>query len=233
MLRGFSVAFVATFAAPAMASVIYFDFGADNQTTPGNYNNMSHNATYPNPPAPIANAIDDTGAATGVSLNCTDIFWPGSNFNGTTTPSGNAAQFASTATQDNFFGSTVAFGGFTEPTGGFTLAGLNPSFTYMFTFFASRMGVTDNREAAYAVSGAGSETVFLNASNNVSQVAITGGLTPNLDGTMTISVGPGPNNNNGSRFYYLGAMRIDVVPEPASMVLLALGAVAVASRRRA
>ncbi|MCA9244309.1 MAG: PEP-CTERM sorting domain-containing protein [Phycisphaerales bacterium] len=219
-------------ATPAFAGSLFFDFGDPGQNTGSNYNNMNHNGTYPNPPAPIANAIDSTGAATGISLAVNDIFWPGTNFNGTQAPIGDAAQFDVQATRDNFFGSTVAFGGFTEPTGGFTLAGLNPGNTYTFTFFASRTGVSDVREAYYAVSGQSSETVLLNASNNVSEVAVTMALQPLPDGTMTIQVGPGPNNTNASGFYYIGSMRIDEVPEPASALLIALGAVAAFARRR-
>lgn len=232
MFRSFLLAVTVAFATPALAETLFFDFGDPAQTTAGNYNNMTHNAAYPSPPTAIANAIDSTGAATGISLACTDIFWPGTNFNGPTVPVGDAAQFEGQATRDNFFGSTVAFGGFTEPTGGFTLGGLNPSLTYTFTFFASRTGVSDNREAAYTVVGLASETVYLNAANNVSEVAVTSSLQPDLSGMMTINVGPGPNNTNSSQFYYLGSLRIDVVPEPASALLISLGALAAGIGRR-
>lgn len=225
-----ALASVAAFAAPALANSLYFDFGDPGQTTPGNYNNMWHNGDYPDPPSPILDAVDDTGLGTGISLTCTDIFWPGTNYSGTTTPAGDALQFEADATRDNFFGSAVDFGGFTEPTGGFTLEGLDPGLAYQFTFFASRMGVSDNREAYYTVSGGGSDTVYLDSANNTSEVAMTGMIFPDANGAMTIEVGPGPNNTNGSKFYYIGSMRIDVVPEPAAAWLLISGLLLV--RRR-
>ena len=186
------------------SQTLYFDFGDIGQQTSGNYNNVTHLQE------PVANAIDNTGIGTGITLTVTDAFWPGSNTSGTTSPTGDAALFNAQATRDNLFGSTVDFGGFTEPTGGFTLGGLSttPGVTYSFTFFAARLGVGDNRETAYAVAGATSATAYLDASNNQSAVTAVSDIAADANGEITVTVSPGPNNNNSSGFYYLGAMQI-------------------------
>lgn len=208
-------------AATASATSLFVDFGETTQPTGGNYNNISQAQL------PIFNALDSLGNGTGIAIEVTDQFWPGSNQNGTTTPSGDAAMFDPQATRDNLFGNTVVFGGFTEPTAQLTLSNLDTSgaFSYTFTFFGSRTGVTDNRETAYAVAGSNNATAYLNTAGNTSNVAIAADILANAGGQVTIDIGPGPNNTNGSGFYYIGAMRIDVVPvpEPATALLLTLG----------
>ncbi len=183
---------------------LYFDFGDPAQVTPGNYNNVTYQQQ------PIANAIDHAGNPTEITLTVTDAFWPGSNQNGTTSPSGDAAMFDAQATRDNLFGNTAPFGGFTEPTAGFKLAGLNaaPGVSYAFTFFGSRMGVSDIRETAYSVAGANSGVAYLNTSNNQTTVVTVAGIQADASGEILVSLAPGPNNNNASRFYYLGAMKV-------------------------
>ena len=187
-----------------LGQTLLFDFGGAGEQTAGNYNNVT------DAQSPVANAIDSSGRPTGISLTVTDAFWPGFNPNGTTEPLDAAAMFDVQATRDSLFGNTVAFGGSTEPTAGFVLAGLStrPGVTYTFTFFASRMGVSDNRETACQVAGANSGTAYLNASENRSAVAVVSGIAPAPDGTITVTLGPGPNNNNPNGFYYLGAMKV-------------------------
>lgn len=206
-------------------AILYYDFGDPaQQTNVTGYNNIVSNASGG---SSIANSVDSTGASTGVALTLTDPFWPGSNQNGTTSPAGNAAAiFHPQATRDNLFGSVAAFGGFTEPTGAYTISGLDPSgnTTYKFTFFGSRTGVTDNRETAYMLDGSTFATAYLNCSNNISEVAVADGLIPDAGGNIVLTVGPGPNNTNGSKFYYIGAMQIvsTTIPEPTSLATLAL-----------
>lgn len=223
--------FVAWNASTASAATIYYDFGDSSQLTAGNYNNIIVNTNGP-AVLSIADSIDSTGALTGVGLSASG-FYPGSNTSGTTTPSGAAAIFDPQATRDNAFGHTGAFGGNPDASlATVSLAGLNPALTYDFTFFGSRAGVTDNRETAYALAGANSSTVYLNTSANTSNVAVAAGIIPTASGTISIQVSAGPNNSNSSKFYYLGAMQILYVPEPATLGLLSVALVAAAGLRR-
>lgn len=88
--------------------------------------------------------------------------------------------------------------------------GLEPNRKYDFEIYASRMGVGDNREAYYKFTGqaASETTVYLDASNNENNTAKLTGFVPDEDGEIAIEIGPGPNNDNGTGFYYIGAMTI-------------------------
>ncbi len=236
LLTVFCVAF---FAQAGSAETILFDFGYfASKSATSNYNDvLIDDASAVAQPQPIvlSNIIDSTGASTGVGLSASG-FYPGGNPNGTTTPTGiAAANFVSTATQDNFFTHVGAFGGqTTNPLGVVTLTGLDNSTAYDFTFFASRMGVNDIRETKYTVTGSTSAFSLLNASNNTSNVASVLGIYPNA-GSITVNVEAGPNNNNGAtKFSYIGAMRLDyeAVPEPTSLALVSLASVALFFRRR-
>lgn len=231
MKRFFLTAIFAVLSASsASAATLYFDFGSSASPTPGNYNNVDHTQ------APILNAIDSTGAATGIGLAAGGFNEIGPNTSGTTTPSGAAAAFQPEATRDSLFGHSDNFNaGSPRPLGVLSLTGLDGSgaTSYSFTFFASRTGVTDNRETAYAVTGANSNTAYLNASSNVSNVAIAAGIVPTATGTISINVNAGPNNSNGSKFFYLGAMSIEsrAIPEPAGAALVMLAIAGFAAAR--
>jgi hypothetical protein len=213
----------------AQANTLLFDFGEITTPTGGNYNNVTQNQL------PIFNALDTTGAGTGIGLT-TSGFNPGSNTNGTQTPGGTAgATFDAAATRDNLFGHTVNFNQPAPlPLATLSLSGLDGSglTTYDFVFFGSRLGVTDNRETQYVVTGANNATGYLDTSGNTDNVAVVSGIIPNALGQVSIAVSPGPNNNNSSGFYYLGAMQIIAVPEPAGLALMGLGGLFVAARRR-
>jgi hypothetical protein len=68
------------------------------------------------------------------------------------------------------------------------------------------------------VLGVGS--ALLNTSNNTSNVAVVSGAQPSGAGVLNVEVTAGPGNTNGSKFYYLGAIELSYVPEPASILLL-------------
>lgn len=210
-------------ALPAMATSVFYDFG--DVAAAGNYNIITQVQ------APIANSIDGSGAPTGIGFEVDDLFYPNYNPNGTQAPTGDAAVFDAGATRDSLFGCTGSWYGESAPTGGFLMTGLNPALTYDFTFFASRTGVTDNREAQYDVVGLNSATTYLDSANNESNVAVISGIMPTASGEIGIDVSKGPNNTNGTGFFYIGAIKMDYVPEPASLALLLLGGVAVLRRR--
>lgn len=135
----------------------------------------------------------------------------GANLNGTTT----SPTYPSTATRDSLFGNTEAFSGMADVFPAFKLSGLDSGFRYAFTFFGSRTGVSDNRETRYTVTGATETSVDLDAANNEETIAIIESLRPNSTGEFLIALNPGPNNNNGNHFTYLGVLQLDWnTPQP-------------------
>lgn len=216
-------------AAAASAAPILFDFGDSAQVTAGNYNNV-----IVNPPGTLSipNAIDSDGNGTGVGVSVAGFF-NGSNTNGTTAPTGAAAIFNPQATRDNGFGHAATFGtNPLTPVGTVSFTGLNPALAYDFVFFGSRTSVTDNRETKYTVTGGSVGSALLDTANNTSNVAQVFGIVPSPSGEVTLTIEPGPNNNNASRFWYIGAMQVTAVPEPVGATAVALGAAGLLRRRR-
>ena len=95
-----------------------------------------------------------------------------------------------------------------KPKGVITFHHLNKSLAYDFTFFASRMGATDNRETSFQLIGADTLTAVLNASGNANNTVTIDSIRPDKDGIITLTVSAGPNNNNPYKFYYINALRI-------------------------
>ena len=87
---------------------------------------------------------------------------------------------------------------------------LNKALAYDFTFFASRSGATDNRETQFTLAGADTLTTLTNAADNPASIVTIPGMCPNEDGTITLTVTAGLDNDNPYRFYYLNALRISV-----------------------
>lgn len=228
---------VACVAAPVGAQTMLFDFGnTGQQTLIGGWNNVIY--ANPDPPPPIDPVVDNNGnVVAGVTLEVVDQFFingPPSQL-GTESPSGDAAAYPVSATDDYFFGHSGDFAGATDnPTGGFKLTGLNQSIVYDFTFFSSRTGVGDLRETAFAVTGANSGSGLLEPANNDSNVLSIDGIAPDGNGEIYVEVSAGPGNTNGNAFYYINLMEVNaVVPEPATIGLFATGLLlAVAARRR-
>ncbi|HNQ73612.1 MAG TPA: hypothetical protein PKN95_08420 [Verrucomicrobiota bacterium] len=128
----------------------------------------------------------------------------GVNENGTL----NSTLFPAAATRDSLFGNTEAFGSGANFFPQFKLTGLNPSRQYSLSFYASRMGVGDNRETGYTVEGSNTGFAALNAANNVNNLTTVTGISPTAAGEITVSIAPTPNNNNANHFTYLGVMRL-------------------------
>ena len=89
------------------------------------------------------------------------------------------------------------------------MTGLDPATAYDLLFYASRMGVGDIRETRYTVTGASETIVDFNVSNNEFEVATAADVLPDSNGEITVALTPGPNNDNGNHFTYLGVMQID------------------------
>ncbi len=229
-----SVLVCAGSASSAPALVLNVDFGSNNYWSAYyGWNNILANASGG---SSLNRLVEESGPLTTISLTMTDPFNPLPSEDGTTAPTGAVTTtFPPNSTRDSLFGSVAAFGGIAEPTAGYTLGGLDPSGAtrYTFSFFASVMGETDNRETAYTLLGGNSLTALLNPSNNTGEMATITGMIPDSSGNIVLAVGPGANNNSPSGFYHLGAMKIvSVVPEPTGLSTLVLTSAMLRHRRR-
>jgi hypothetical protein len=202
--------------------ITLIDFGLAGQTTAGNWNNVTDSSTLNT----TTFLIDNTGVSTGELLTLTDSFDDNINGFGTQNPDASLS-FPTTATRDNFFGESLEYTDSTpslEPTGGFTLSGLDVDELYSFKIFASRMNtLNDNRETLYTVTGNTTpQTATLDASNNTSNVAAIFNVKPNASGEITIQAEKGPNNDASQdgieyNFYYLGLIEMSKTETPLSM----------------
>lgn len=191
----------------------YIDFGITTNETAGNWNNVSVPNAADASGITLA-LIDSDGASTGVTLTVDDAF-DTVNTAGNATPDP-SLPFPSSAAADSFFGETSTFGGTLEPTGGFTLSGLDPTKYYAFSIFASRNGVSDNRETQFTVVGSTTQVVAMNPSNNTTDTADVLNIQSNASGEISLTAEPGPNNTNGTGFYYLGAIEMVTSDTPLS-----------------
>lgn len=204
-----------TIPAPEAESYL-IDFGGGNSTQHGPapddlarfWNNVS--ATLGGTvDGELSNLVTSRNRATDVRLVIVSRF-NGANENGTQSAS---APFPTDATRDSLFGNTEAFSGLSDIFPVFKLAGLDTAATYRFEFFASRTGVSDNRETGYTVTGANNGYAALNAANNITNIAVVTGITPDTSGEITISLAPTQNNNNANHFTYLGVLKVATVVE--------------------
>lgn len=171
---------------------IYLDFGRVLSGSP--YVNME-NATS----GRLSNLPDSDGKYSGINI---EISKPFNNDNGLGVEN-TTTGLPSSVTSDAFWSDGVNI-----PSSGFTLSHLNTSQIYSFSFYGSRKDVSDNRETAYIVEGENEGTAYLNASSNTSQMVSVNGIKPKKDGTITITVKAGPNNNNNDKYFYINYMGI-------------------------
>lgn len=169
--------------------------------------------------ASLANAVTMSGVTTGVALQMISRF-NGANENGTTM----STLFPATATRDSLFGNTETFSGLANITPIFKLTGLATASAYRLTFYASRTGVTDNRQTRYTATGATTASADLNPANNVDQVATIANLQPDANGAITIALTPGPSNNNANHFTYLGVLKAEALAAGGPAFLFDFGA---------
>lgn len=211
-------------ALPAHANALLFDFGADaTQTTGGPTGELLYWNNVPNGIGAddfgtLFNLVLTDGNLTEMSLLMVSRF-NGANESGTTA----APDYPASATRDSLFGNTELFSGLENITPIFKLSGLNPAATYTLTFYASRLGVGDNRETRYTVTGATETFADLDAANNVANTVNVSGMAPDVAGEITIALTPGPNNNNANHFTYLGVLRVDPVNPPGPGMLFDFG----------
>lgn len=209
---------------PAGAQTYLIDFGGADTTSRGsipndpvNFWNNVTTATGASSTARLTNLVTAGNAPTTVGLAMLSRF-NGANENGTLA----SPHLPPNATRDSLFGNTETFSGLANIFPSFKLVGLDPEARYAFTFYASRLGVSDNRETGYTVTGLDTGFAALNVANNVTNTARVTGIRPNPAREITISLAPTPNNNNANHFTYLGALRVDAGLPPPRFLPLAL-----------
>lgn len=179
----------------AQTETIYIDFGslgANESASP--WNNVTNDVS-----GNISNLINSNTVQTGIGFSIVDAFF-GINSSGTTSPDP-SLNFIGSATSDSFYGTS-------SDGGSLTFNNLIVGKQYTISVFASRIGVSDNRETAYTIEAQSTQTINLDASQNTSNVA-TASFYPKADGTIIINVSTGPNNDNTSGFFYLGAIELE------------------------
>ena len=138
-----------------------------------------------------------------------------SRFNGTNTNGYTAsALYPADASGDSLYGNTEIWNDLIDVFPSFKLTGLNPSLAYTLTFYAARMGVGDNRETEYTITGAEGDIVvnFDPANNDTDRSVTVEAVLPSAANEIVVALAPGANNTNGNHFTYLGVLRVDSSP---------------------
>ncbi|WFB35568.1 hypothetical protein P3T73_15555 [Kiritimatiellota bacterium B12222] len=210
------------------ATPILIDFGGGSTGSP-TYNNVTDGLFVNDSTALLTDLVDEDNLSTGISLYSSNWF-DGTNNGGTTSP----APFSSSATKNSLFDANDSWSSGQDAMVVLIFEGLDLSKTYDFTMYASRMGANDNRSTLYSFAGGNSGSATLNPSNNIVNTTAVSGISPNESGKITLTMTPDAANDNGYDFIYLGAMEINVIPEPSSLILLvgAFGSLLHMSRRR-
>lgn len=153
---------------------------------------------------------DEEGNATTASLKVTMRF-NGANGDGPTTTT-TSMNIPSTVSSDSYYGNAKKeWGGINVPESQFNIEGLDPDKEYDLCFFSGRMNVSDNRETKFTIKGQNQKTIYLNAANNSTQTVCADKIKPDGEGTISVNLTIGENNNNEYGFYYINAMKISPV----------------------
>jgi hypothetical protein len=189
---------------------LLFDFGSSNTPTNNDPNNAWNNVTQGvgcSDTGRLNALVDVENVSTNIDLIMIRRF-NGANTNGTLA----STIFPQDATRDSLFDNTESFSGLANVLPSFKLTGLDPLLIYDFIFYASRMGVGDNRETGYTITGANSGFAALNPSMNVDSFVTVTGIMPDSEGQITIDLAPTANNVNSYHFTYLGVMKVEPKP---------------------
>lgn len=209
----------------AMSKVqtLLFDFGYSNTPTrngpdpddPINYWNNVTETVGSVDGGQMTDLVNTQNVVTTIGLEIMSRF-NGANTNGTA----ESVVFAPNATRDSLYGNTEAWSGLADVTPSFKLTGLNPQRVYNITFYASRLGVNDVRETGYTIEGESTTVVAFDPANNIDGVVTAMGIVPDAMNEIAISLAPTENNNNGYHFTYLGAMKVEEIPEQQPIIFL-------------
>jgi hypothetical protein len=186
---------------------LLFDFGAANNLSSGmapTWNNVSSDIGTSNS-ASLSSVVDSGGTLRSIGFSMRSRF---NSANSSGTIASNL--FPASATGDSLFGNVELFGGQQDIYPSFALTGLSQEATYDLTFYASRLGVSDVRETKYTVSGAISQSVTLDASNNIDQVVTLSDVQADANNEILVSLAPSDSNDNAYHFIYLNVLKVHV-----------------------
>lgn len=112
---------------------------------------------------------------------------------------------------NSYFGNSKAlFGDLLIKQSVIKISNLNPSKNYSICYFGSRGGTNETRQTKYTAKGQNEVVAYLLTGNNASDIGCTDGVKPDAEGNIYITITAGENNDNGTGFYYLNAMRIQL-----------------------
>lgn len=213
---------LAAWAMPKVQTLL-FDFGSSSTPTQNgpapedslNFWNNVTDAVGSVDGGQLTNLVNTRNIATTIGLEIVSRF-NGANTNGTL----ESAIFAPNATRDSLYGNTETWNSLSDIAPSFKLTGLNPERVYNITFYASRLGVSDIREASYTIEGESTTIVAFDPSNNIDDIITAMGIVPDAMNEITISLAPTENNNNGYHFTYLGVMKVEEIPEQQPIIFL-------------
>lgn len=190
-----------------LKSNIFVGFGAESVVD--GWNAFLSNKNY-TAGASIDDLLDEDNKKTGIAIEITKSFNDRNN-NGVADVSTDF-DIPSAVSMHSYYGNgRGVWLGKQVRESAFTISNLNKDQSFNLCFFGSRNGVGDNRETKFIVQGKNSRTVYLNVSNNSSRTVCADGIKPDENGEITVTVTMGENNNNGSGFYYISAMRFSPV----------------------
>lgn len=190
-------------------NALLIDFGSPNYLSNSPWNNLTDYTTS----GKIDNITNYGGNNSGIKLSVTDAF---SFYNEEGGIAGLSTGYPNSVTQDSFFGNAAIFETYPiNNEGKIKFENFSPSEDLTITIYSSRMDYVDNynRETKYEISGATTETLYLNANNNTNYSTTTT-LKPNANGEILISLVPGSNNTTPEQFFYIGALSIDYTAIP-------------------
>lgn len=181
---------------------ILINFGKEGNLS--NWNNLNS----PNTDISINNLKDVKENYTGVSIKILEKF-SSINTNGPASTSVADFDMSANISGDSFYGHLTDWNGRNPVKEGvIEVGGLKRDENYKFCFYSGRANVNDNRETQFTVKGEKEEVVYLNAANNASKTVCSEKMSPNDEGSVSVSVTAGPGNNEEHKFYYVNAMRI-------------------------
>ncbi len=177
---------------PVGTARIRLDLGDPSTTTAGNWNNLTAIALN----TEIPNAIDSTGAATGIRIRVSSAFGALASSGLTGSP-----LYPDTASRDYFYVQAAA-------TGRLEFSGLRADRRYTLVLYASRVDPGDgaSRTGTFTV---GTATTTLDPVGNTTQTATLSDLAADSSGKLELSV-RAQNASNG--YALLGAVELVVTP---------------------